>query len=90
MQDCREFVSTHSAGCLGCRSNPASDAVERIRIFSSNTITFGVGAAQPCRAPKYIRFVTVKEADIEIERWRNRHFVLQYEAMECSGLQMLW
>ena len=40
-------MSTHSVGYLGFRSNPAPDAVERIRIFSSNTITFGVGAAQP-------------------------------------------
>ncbi len=27
---------------------------------------------------------------MEMERWRNRHFGLQYGAMECPGLRMLW
>ena len=40
-------MSTRRVGCLGFRSNPAPDDAERIRIFSSNTLTFGVGAAQP-------------------------------------------
>ena len=50
-------MSTHSVCCFRCRSNPAPDDVERIRIFSSKTIAFGVGAAQPLRALNYIRYV---------------------------------